>query len=61
MELLTVNKAAEHLGISPATIRRWIFCRRIGVVKLGRAVRLRSEDIEALAKAGYRPAVNGTK
>lgn len=53
--LMTVAEAAERLGLSPATVRRWIFDRRLGVVKLGRAVRLRSEDIETLARSGYRP------
>ena len=57
MELLTVNEAADRLGLSPATLRRWIFDSRIGFVRLGRAVRLRSEDIEALAKEGYRPSI----
>lgn len=55
MELLKVEDAAERLGLSPATIRRWILDRRIGVVKLGKAVRLRAEDIETLAHNGYRP------
>lgn len=55
MGLLKVEDAAERLGLSPATIRRWILDRRIGVVKLGKAVRLRAEDIETLARNGYRP------
>jgi len=53
--LLTVVEAAERLALQPATIRKLIFQRRLPVVKLGRSVRLRDEDIEALIRLGLRP------
>ena len=48
MSFITINKAAELLGVHPNTIRNWI---RAGIVKhyqVGRGYRvlLKTEDIE---------------
>ena len=40
MTLLTVAQAAERLGLKPATIRFWIWRRKIRFVRIGRAVRI---------------------
>ncbi len=48
--LMTVEEAARFLGLSVWTIRRWIFQRRIPYVKLGRAVRIDREDLDALVE-----------
>jgi excisionase family DNA binding protein len=45
--LLTANEAAIALNLSVHTIRQWIWQRRLPVIKLGRAVRLRREDLDA--------------
>jgi excisionase family DNA binding protein len=47
--LLTVDQAAERLGVKPATIRSWILKRqKLEVVKVGRLVRITERSIEKL-------------
>lgn len=47
--LLTVQEAAEYLGIKPATIRAWILRReKIEIVKVGRLVRITEASIQKL-------------
>jgi excisionase family DNA binding protein len=53
----TVREAAEELGLSPATIRAWIRRRKIGYVRLGRAVRIPVTEIRRLLDQGMVPAV----
>lgn len=48
MKLLTLEEAAERLAVSIATIRSWVWKRKIEVVKIGRCVRIREEIIEEL-------------
>ena len=44
--LLTVQEAADWLGVKPATIRAWILRReKIEVVKVGRLVRITEASI----------------
>ena len=57
-QLLTVAQTAARLGLKEATIRRRILERRIPYVKLGRAVRIPIEAIDALIVASYRPAID---
>ena len=54
-KLLTIPEAAERLALAPATLRRWIYQRRLGVVRLGRAVRLKEAEVEAMARVGFQP------
>jgi excisionase family DNA binding protein len=58
-QLLTVAQVADRLGLKQATIRRRILERRLPYVKLGRAVRIPVEAIDALIAASYRPAIEG--
>lgn len=53
--LLNVTQAAERLNVSEHYIRRLVRERRIAVVKLGRHVRFRPEDLDALIEKGLRP------
>jgi excisionase family DNA binding protein len=39
-QLLSVNEAAERLGLKPATIRAWLLRRKLPRVNCGRAVRV---------------------
>lgn len=55
--LLRVPEVAEALAVKPGTIRSWIASRRLPVVRLGRAVRVRLEDVEAIIAAGTVPAL----
>ena len=45
-KLLTIEQAAELLGMRPVTIRMWAASRRIARVKLGRSVRIPESEIE---------------
>lgn len=52
----TVEQAAEELNLSRATIRAWVAQRRLGHVRLGRAIRIPAEEIRRMLEAGYVPA-----
>ena len=43
--LLTIEKAAEVLGVTPRMVRRLTASRRLPFVKVGRLVRIRETDI----------------
>lgn len=49
-QLLTAKEAAEFLSVSENTIRQWIWQRRLPVIRLGRAVRLKRDDLSQLIK-----------
>jgi excisionase family DNA binding protein len=51
-ELLSVEEAAVMLSCSPAAIRKWVYQRRLPVVKVGRLTRLRRRDLEAVVANG---------
>ncbi len=52
MELLTVQQAAQRLGTSVRFVWRLRAERRIAVVKLGKHVRIDSDDLDAYINAG---------
>ena len=54
--LLKVPEVAEELALSEKTVWQWIGQRRIGVVRLGRAVRVPISEIERLVEEGSTPA-----
>ena len=56
MKLLTVVEAAERLGMKPATIRLWLAKRKLGHVKLSRAVRVPESEVERMIEEGTIPA-----
>jgi excisionase family DNA binding protein len=58
-KLLTVKQAAEWLVCSEAAIRKWLYQRRLRPVKIGRLVRLRQRDLEAMVTTGLRQAQPG--
>lgn len=56
--LLRIEEVAHQLGLRPSTIRKLIFRREILVVRpTRRNVRVREEDVEAIIRLGYQPAV----
>lgn len=55
-KLLTAAQVAEALGLKESTIRAWIAQRRIGVVRLGRAIRINPEEAQRLIAEGTVPA-----
>jgi excisionase family DNA binding protein len=52
--LLTIPEAAQVLSCSQAATRKWVYQRRLPVVKVGRLTRLRQSDLEALIADGLR-------
>lgn len=56
MRLLTIAEASERLGLKPSTMRFWIWTRKIEHVKVGRAVRVREDTIQAVIERGTIPA-----
>lgn len=55
-ELLTIPEAAALLRLKPSTLRAWILWRKIPYYKMGRLVRMRRADVEALIAASLVPA-----
>ncbi|MBZ5557032.1 MAG: helix-turn-helix domain-containing protein [Acidobacteriia bacterium] len=43
--LLSVDEAAEYLGVRPGTLRNWLSTRRLTYVKVGRLTRLSSDTL----------------
>ena len=54
-KLFRVEEAAELTGLKPPTWRAWILRRRVGVVRLGKSVRIRMEEIDRLIREGTTP------
>ncbi len=48
--LLSVKDAAALLGCSQAAVRKWVYQRRLPVVKVGRLTRVRLADLEAFVQ-----------
>ena len=51
----TVEQAAAELNLSRATIRASIAQRKLGHVRLGRAIRIPADEIQRLLRTGYVP------
>ena len=54
--LLTVGQAAERAAVSVHTIRAWVAQRKLGSVRLGRAVRVPQREVDAMVEDGFIPA-----
>jgi excisionase family DNA binding protein len=53
--LLTFDEAAGQLGLKVVTLRVWAAKRRIGVVRLGRSVRIPAAEVDRLIDTGFVP------
>lgn len=53
MQLITVSQAASRCAISTRMIRKLIAKTELPAVRVGRCVRLRDDDVEALIRRGY--------
>jgi excisionase family DNA binding protein len=53
----TVHEAAEELGLSVHTVRAWIASRRLGHLRLGRAIRIPASEIRRILEKSLVPAV----
>jgi excisionase family DNA binding protein len=56
--LLTIEEAAERLGVTPRMIRRLTTSRRLPFVKVGRLVRFREADLAHCVDEWTVPAVD---
>jgi len=55
---LTIEAAAERLGVTPRLVRRLVSERRIGFVRVGKFIRLRQEDLDVYLEAHFQPPVD---
>ncbi len=44
-ELLSIREASGLLGVAETTLRDWLYQKRLPFYRLGRAIRLKEEDI----------------
>ncbi len=44
-ELLSIREASGLLGVAETTLRDWLYQKRLPFYRLGRAIRLKKEDI----------------
>ncbi len=54
--LWRVPEAAASLSVAEKTLRMWIGSRKVGVVRLGRSVRVPQTEIDRLITEGFTPA-----
>jgi excisionase family DNA binding protein len=52
---LTIEAAAERLGVTPRMVRRLVNERRIGFVRVGKFIRLRPDDLDAYLDQHFQP------
>ena len=55
-DLLTISEAADLLRLRPSTVRAWLLRRKLPYCKVGRLVRIRRSDVEALINSSIVPA-----
>lgn len=60
-ELYTKEGAAAWLKVRPDTVKVWIYQKRIGHVKIGRAVRIPKSEIERFIAEGFHPAAERSR
>lgn len=56
-EFYRAEEVAERLGVKVSTVRRWIFDRRLTVIKFGRAVRIPESEVERMIEMGTRSSI----
>lgn len=47
MDLLDIEAAAQRLGISPCSLRRWTHQRRIPFIRMGRTIRFSPQALDS--------------
>ncbi len=55
--LLTIQEAAEKLGVRPNTLYLWVSQKRVPHRKIGRLVRFRECDLEEFVEKQRQPAL----
>ncbi len=44
-ELISIREASGLLGVAETTLRDWLYQKRLPFYRLGRAIRLKKEDV----------------
>jgi hypothetical protein len=59
--LLRIPKAVEYMNgtLTAATLRQWIWLRKIESVRIGRAVCVNADELDKIIERGTRPAIEG--
>jgi hypothetical protein len=60
VDLVTVPVAASRLTLAEKTVWGWIGARRIGVVRVGRCVRIPTAEIRRIIREGHLPALRSS-
>ncbi|MGH9123698.1 MAG: helix-turn-helix domain-containing protein [Acidimicrobiales bacterium] len=55
---LTMDAAAERLGVTPRMVRRLVSERRIGFVRVGKFIRLRQQDLDSYLEQHFQPPLD---
>ena len=45
-EWMTIEDVGRHFKVSPKTVRKWLYQRKLRFYKIGGVVRIRREDVE---------------
>jgi excisionase family DNA binding protein len=53
---LSVAEAAEYLGVSPRSIWKWKYARKIPSYNIGKLVKFKQSDLDDFAESGFTPA-----
>jgi excisionase family DNA binding protein len=51
-----VPEFASHFSVADKTAWAWVAAGRVGVVRLGRSVRIPQREVDRLAEEGFTPA-----
>ena len=55
---LTIEAAAERLGVTPRMVRRLVNERRIGFVRVGKFIRRRPDDVDVYLEQHFEPPLD---
>lgn len=56
-KLIRVPQAAEMLAVRESTIRKFIFLKKLPVIRIGRTVTIPEDAIEEMIRDGYSAAL----
>lgn len=56
---LSVDEIANHLGVKPVTIYKWLAAKRIPAHKVGRLWKFRTEEVDEWVTSGGAQQKNG--
>ncbi len=60
-DLMDIREAAKYLKLKVPTLRKWRFERKLSIYKIGRTVRFKKADLDALIAKSCLPAMGKEK